>query len=53
MTINNNYHIMPRSANNNHISDNYNLNFELNDEDMDELNNIDICHITHPKYKLN
>ncbi len=51
--INNNYHIMPRSSKNNHINDNYNLNFELNNDDMDELNNIDITHITHPKYKLN
>ena len=51
--INNNYHIMPRSSNNSHIIDNYNLNFELNDIDMNELNNIDITHITHPKYKLN
>jgi diketogulonate reductase-like aldo/keto reductase len=50
--INNNYHIMPRSSNNTHINDNYNLNFELNENDMDELNNIDLCHITHPKYKL-
>ena len=50
--INNNYHIMPRSSNNNHIIDNYNLDFELNENDMEELNNIDICHITHPKYKL-
>jgi diketogulonate reductase-like aldo/keto reductase len=50
--LNNNYHIMPRSANNNHIVDNYNLDFELNENDMDELNNIDITHITHPKYKL-
>lgn len=50
--INNNYHIMPRSANNNHINENYNLDFELNDIDMNELNNIDIIHITHPKYKL-
>lgn len=50
--INNNYYIMPRSSNNNHISDNLNLNFELNEDDINELNNIDITHITHPKYKL-
>jgi diketogulonate reductase-like aldo/keto reductase len=50
--INNNYHIMPRSSKNNHIVDNLNLDFELNENDMDELNNINITHITHPKYKL-
>lgn len=50
--INNNYHIMPRSSNNNHIIDNYNLDFKLNENDMEEINNIDIYHITHPKYKL-
>ncbi len=50
--LNNNYHIMPRSSNHSHIFDNYNLDFELNENDMDELNNIDITHITHPKYKL-
>jgi diketogulonate reductase-like aldo/keto reductase len=51
--INNNYHIMPRSSKNNHINDNFNLDFELNKNDMEELNNIDITHITHPKYVLN
>ncbi len=50
--LNNNYYIMPRSSKHNHISDNYNLEFELNKDDMDELNNINITHITHPKYKL-
>ena len=50
--LNNDYHIMPRSANKSHIIDNYNLEFELNKTDMDELDNIDITHITHPKYKL-
>ena len=50
--LNNNYHVMPRSSKNSHIIDNYNINFELNDDDMEELNNIDITHITHPKYKL-
>jgi diketogulonate reductase-like aldo/keto reductase len=50
--INNNYHIMPRSSNKYHINDNYNLDFELSDIDMEELNNINITHITHPKYKL-
>ena len=50
--LNNNYHIMPRSSNNSHIIDNNKLDFELNDNDMEELNNIDITHITHPKYKL-
>lgn len=48
----NNYHIMPRSNNSNHINDNINLNFSLNEEDMKELNEIDIIHITHPKYIL-
>jgi diketogulonate reductase-like aldo/keto reductase len=51
--INNHYYIMPRSSKNSHIIDNYNIDFELNDNDMEELNNIDITHITHPKYKLN
>ncbi len=50
--LNNDYHIMPRSSKNSHIFDNNNLDFELNDDDMNKLNNIDICHITHPKYKL-
>ena len=50
--LNNNYHIMPRSANKLHIFENYNLDFELNKDCMDELNNIDITHITHPKYIL-
>ena len=50
--LNNNYHIMPRSSNKLHIFENYNLDFELNKDCMDELNNIDITHITHPKYKL-
>ncbi len=48
----NNYHIMPRSNNNNHIIDNINLNFTLNIEDMNELNEIKTIHITHPKYIL-
>lgn len=51
--VNNNYYIMPRSSKNNHIIDNLNLDFELNNFDMEELNNINITHITHPKYKLN
>jgi len=51
--LNNNYHIMPRSSNSYHINDNYNLDFELNEDDMNELNNINITHITHPKYILN
>ena len=50
--LNNNYHIMPRSSKYNHINDNLNLNFELNNDDMEELNNINITHITHPKYVL-
>lgn len=50
--LNNNYYIMPRSSKNNHIVDNLNLNFELNNTDMEELNNINITHITHPKYVL-
>jgi hypothetical protein len=33
--------------------DNLKLDFELNNFDMEELNNINITHITHPKYKLN
>jgi hypothetical protein len=44
---------MPRSSKNNHIIDNLKLDFELNNFDMEELNNINITHITHPKYKLN
>lgn len=48
----NNYYIMPRSSKNSHISDNLNLNFELNEIDIEELNNINISHITHPKYIL-
>lgn len=50
--LNYNYYIMPRSSNKSHIFDNYNLDFELSNIDMDELDNIDITHITHPKYKL-
>jgi diketogulonate reductase-like aldo/keto reductase len=47
------YIIMPRSCNNEHINENINLDFEINNIDMDELNNISTYHITHPQYILN
>jgi diketogulonate reductase-like aldo/keto reductase len=46
----NNYYIMPRSSNEQHIKENLLLDFEINDEDINELNNINITHITHPQY---
>lgn len=50
--IQNNYRIIPRSSKENHIIEDITLNFTINQNDMDELNNIQIEHITHPQYKL-
>jgi 2,5-diketo-D-gluconate reductase B len=52
--LQNEYHIMPRSSDEKHIIDNININnqFKIDDIDMNELNNYDVVHITHPKYKF-
>jgi len=51
--LQNDYIIMPRSSNNNHINENINLDFIMSISDMEELNNIYTYHITHPQYILN
>jgi diketogulonate reductase-like aldo/keto reductase len=51
--LQNNYYIMPRSSNKQHIKDNISLDFYINDDDINELNNINITHITHPQYLFN
>jgi diketogulonate reductase-like aldo/keto reductase len=50
--LQNNYHIIPRSSKKEHIAEDITLSdFNINDNDMEELNNINITHITHPQYK--
>jgi diketogulonate reductase-like aldo/keto reductase len=50
--LQNNFHIIPRSSNQNHIIEDISLNFMINNNDIIELNNIDVIHITHPQYNL-
>ena len=50
--LSNNYHIMPRSSKNEHIKENIELDFQLNKDDIIELNNHPQYYITHPQYIL-
>lgn len=45
------YHIMPRSKNENHIKENFDLNFIISDDDMIILDSLNCNYYTHPKYK--
>ena len=49
--LQNNFHIIPRSSNEKHIIEDISLDFEISEIDMNELNDIQITHITHPQYK--
>ena len=48
--LHNNYNIMPRSSNKEHIKENISLDFIIDKTDIEELNNIQITHTTHPQY---
>ncbi len=49
--LSNNYYIIPRSSKKEHIMENISLDFTMDDEDIMELNNTSITHITHPQYQ--
>jgi len=49
--LQNNFYIIPRSSNLEHIIEDISLDFEIDEKDMNELNDIQITHITHPQYK--
>ncbi len=48
--LQNNFRIIPRSSKKEHILEDINLNFIIYENDMQELNDIDTIHITHPQY---
>ena len=48
--LQNNFRIIPRSSKKEHILEDINLNFIIYENDMQELNQIDTVHITHPQY---
>jgi diketogulonate reductase-like aldo/keto reductase len=50
--LQNNFRIIPRSSKQNHIIEDISLDFNINNNDIIELNNINITHITHPQYNL-
>jgi diketogulonate reductase-like aldo/keto reductase len=44
------FYVIPRSSNPEHIVEDINLDFELNPEDMEILENLNCGYTTHPKY---
>lgn len=50
--IQNNFYIIPRSSNSEHINEDILLNFIIDDEDMNSLNDLNIGYTTHPQYKF-
>jgi diketogulonate reductase-like aldo/keto reductase len=51
--LQNGYNVIPRSSNKEHIVEDISLDtFHISKEDMSELNNISVTHITHPQYIL-
>jgi len=48
--LQNNYTVLPRSSNPDHIKDNKNMNFDLSKEEMMELNNLNENYATHPQH---
>lgn len=47
----NGYYLIPRSSNSEHIIDDFNIDFNISDEDMTILNSMNINYTTHPQYK--
>ncbi len=50
--LQNNYHVIPRSSKKEHIQEDINLDFVISADDIKELDDIQVIHITHPQYKF-
>lgn len=44
------FNVIPRSSKKNHIVEDFQLDFKINQSDMQMLNDIQIVHTTHPQY---
>jgi diketogulonate reductase-like aldo/keto reductase len=49
----NNYNVIPRSKNPDHIRENIDLDFVISDSDMKILNDLNCDYYTHPQYRFN
>jgi diketogulonate reductase-like aldo/keto reductase len=47
-----NFKVIPRSSKKDHIVEDFNLGFKIDEDDMNSLDSISITHITHPQYIL-
>jgi diketogulonate reductase-like aldo/keto reductase len=50
--LQNNYHVIPRSSKKEHLVEDINLDFVISSDDIQELDDIQVVHITHPQYKF-
>lgn len=50
--LQNNFHIIPRSSNSSHIKENFILDFNIENIDIDFLNELNCGYTTHPQYKF-